>query len=54
VAPPAFVAGEVAKLAPNIEVMQPWKGPAHRQASIRRVTDFLDRNTPPSGSRRAA
>jgi hypothetical protein len=36
----------VAKLAPNIEVMQQRKEPEHLQASIRRATDFLDRNNP--------
>jgi hypothetical protein len=51
---PAYAADEVAKLAPNIEVIQQWKGPAHLQAAIRRVTDFLDRHTPPAPTRRAA
>jgi hypothetical protein len=34
--------------------MQHWKGPAHLQAAIERVSAFLDRNTPPGHTRRAA
>ncbi|HYM73434.1 MAG TPA: hypothetical protein VET89_10655 [Stellaceae bacterium] len=51
---PAYVGEEVAKIAPNIEVMRPWKGPEYLPAAITRVTDFLDRNTPPGHTRRAA
>jgi len=51
---PAFIGEEVAKIGPNIEVMREWKGPAHLQAAIRRVSDFPDRNTPPDHTRRAA
>jgi hypothetical protein len=43
---PKFAADEIARLAPNIEVQHPWKGPEHLQVSIRRMTDFLDRDTP--------
>jgi hypothetical protein len=51
---PAFVGEEVAKTAPNIEVMREWKGPAHLAEAIRRVSAFLERHTPPSRTRRAA
>jgi pimeloyl-ACP methyl ester carboxylesterase len=34
------------RLAPNIEVLHPWKGPALLGTSVARVTAFLDRLTP--------
>jgi pimeloyl-ACP methyl ester carboxylesterase len=43
---PAATSEEIAKLNPKIEVQNPWKGPDHLQESIRRVRDFLIRNTP--------
>jgi hypothetical protein len=39
---------EIAKLAPNLEVQKAWRGPTHLAESIRRVTEFLTRNTPAS------
>jgi len=33
-------------LAPNLEIQKDWRGPTHLAESIRRVTDFLTRNTP--------
>jgi pimeloyl-ACP methyl ester carboxylesterase len=43
---PAKTSEEIAALAPNIEVQKDWRGPAHLDESIRRVGDFLRRNTP--------
>jgi len=43
---PAQTSAEIAALAPNIEVQTDWRGPEHLQESIRRVKDFLVRNTP--------
>jgi pimeloyl-ACP methyl ester carboxylesterase len=43
---PAAIAAEIAALAPDVAVMQEWKGPAHRDAAIVRVTTFLERHTP--------
>lgn len=43
---PQAIGEEIARLAPNIEVLHPWKGPAYLQASIDRVTAFLARHTP--------
>jgi len=43
---PAAVSAEIARLAPNLEVQQNWRGPEHLAESIRRVTDFLQRHTP--------
>ena len=43
---PAETSAEIAKLAPNLEVQKDWRGPTHLAESIRRVTDFLTRNTP--------
>jgi pimeloyl-ACP methyl ester carboxylesterase len=51
---PAVAGEEVGQLAPNAEMMREWKGPAHLQAAIRRVSDFLARHTPQDGTRRAA
>jgi pimeloyl-ACP methyl ester carboxylesterase len=46
---PAATSAEIARLAPDIEVQQDWRGPEHLQASIQRVTDFLQRHTPRAG-----
>ena len=43
---PAETSAEIAALAPNIEVQQDWRGPAHLDESIRRVRAFLERTTP--------
>ena len=45
---PAATSAEIEKLAPNLEVQKDWRGPTHLAESIRRVTDFLTRNTPSS------
>ena len=45
---PAHTSAEIAELAPNIEVQKDWRGPEFLQESIRRVHDFLARNTPKS------
>ena len=43
---PAPTSAEIAQLAPNIEVQKDWRGPTYLQDSIKRVGDFLARNTP--------
>ena len=43
---PSHTSDEIAALAPDIEVQNEWRAPAHLQASIRRVHAFLDRHTP--------
>jgi hypothetical protein len=43
---PAETSAEIARLAPNLEIQKDWRGPTHLAESIRRVTDFLTRNTP--------
>jgi pimeloyl-ACP methyl ester carboxylesterase len=43
---PAATSDEIAQLAPNLEIQKDWRGPTHLAESIRRVTDFLTRNTP--------
>jgi pimeloyl-ACP methyl ester carboxylesterase len=43
---PAHTSAEIEKLAPNLEVQKDWRGPTHLTESIRRVGDFLTRNTP--------
>lgn len=45
---PAETSAEIARLAPNLEIQKDWRGPTHLAESIRRVTDFLTRNTPKS------
>jgi len=45
---PAATSDEIASLAPNLEIQKDWRGPTHLAESIRRVTDFLTRNTPKS------
>ena len=43
---PAKTSEEIAALAPNIEVQKDWRGPTHLEESIRRVGEFLARNSP--------
>ncbi len=45
---PAETSAEIARLAPNLEIQKDWRAPTHLAESIRRVTDFLTRNTPAS------
>ena len=45
---PAETSAEIARLAPNLEIQKDWRGPTHLAESIRRVTEFLTRNTPKS------
>ncbi len=42
---PAAVSAEIARLAPDVEVQQHWRGPEHLEEAIRTVTDFLRRHT---------
>lgn len=51
---PQAIGEEVAALAPNADVMYPWKGPQHLAAAIERVTAFLARHTPSPAAARAA
>jgi pimeloyl-ACP methyl ester carboxylesterase len=43
---PAATSAEIERLAPDLEAQKDWRAPAHLAESIRRVTDFLTRNTP--------
>jgi pimeloyl-ACP methyl ester carboxylesterase len=43
---PAATSADIARLAPDIEVQERWRGPDHLAESIRRVADFLKRHTP--------
>ena len=44
---PAETSAEIVRLAPaNLEVQKDWRAPTHLAESIRRVRDFLSRNTP--------
>jgi len=45
---PAETSAEIARLAPNLEIQKDWRSPTHLVESIRRVTDFLARHTPPT------
>jgi hypothetical protein len=45
---PAETSAEIARLAPNLEIQKDWRAPTHLAESIRRVTEFLNRNTPSS------
>jgi pimeloyl-ACP methyl ester carboxylesterase len=45
---PPQTSAELEKLAPNLEVQRDWRAPTHLDESIRRVGDFLARNTPKS------
>ena len=42
---PAVVSDELAR-APDVEVLSPWKGLAHREHAMRRVREFLLKHTP--------
>ena len=42
---PGEVSADLA-LAPNVQVLAPWKGPALRGAAMRRVREFLIANEP--------
>jgi len=43
---PKATSDEIARLAPNLEVQDPWKGPDHLQEAIKRVGAFLTKHTP--------
>jgi pimeloyl-ACP methyl ester carboxylesterase len=43
---PAATSAEIARIAPNIEVQKDWRAPTYLAESIRKVGDFLVRNTP--------
>jgi pimeloyl-ACP methyl ester carboxylesterase len=43
---PRAISDEIARLAPNLEVQEAWRGSEHLQEAIRRVRDFLTRHTP--------
>jgi pimeloyl-ACP methyl ester carboxylesterase len=43
---PTAIGEEIARLAPNAEVLREWKGPAHKPATIERVRSFLAAHTP--------
>ena len=43
---PAETSAEIARLAPNLEIQKDWRAPTHLAESIRRVGEFLTRNTP--------
>jgi pimeloyl-ACP methyl ester carboxylesterase len=43
---PTAIGEEIVRLAPDVEVLRDWKGPAHKPASIERVREFLAKHTP--------
>jgi pimeloyl-ACP methyl ester carboxylesterase len=43
---PRVTSDEIARLAPDIEIQTPWKGPTHLAESVKRVGAFLRRHTP--------
>lgn len=43
---PACTSFELAHLLPDVQVVYPWKGPAHLDAQLHAVRAFLDRHTP--------
>ena len=43
---PTAIGEEIVRLAPKVEVLRDWKGPAHKPASIARVRAFLAAHTP--------
>jgi len=43
---PAPISDEIASLAPQTEVVAPWKGDGHKQEAMDRVREFLIRNEP--------
>ena len=47
---PGAISDEIARLAPNIAVLDPWKGPDHLASTAERVERFLARHDPaPTG-----
>jgi pimeloyl-ACP methyl ester carboxylesterase len=44
---PAVTGDELAKILPNVEHLQNWKGPEHLDIQRHTVTDFLAKHTPP-------
>jgi pimeloyl-ACP methyl ester carboxylesterase len=50
---PAVTGQELAKLLPNNEKLDHWKGPAHLDAQRRAILGFFEKHTPPA-QRRAA
>ena len=44
---PQPVAEEIARLAPDAELVLDWTGPTHHDATVARVRAFLDTHTPP-------
>jgi pimeloyl-ACP methyl ester carboxylesterase len=45
---PAATSAELAQLLPDVEVLDPWRGPDHLAEQDRRVTGFLRAHTPTS------
>lgn len=45
---PAHTSDEIIALAPNLEVQKDWRGPEFLSESIKRIRDFLEKNTPKS------
>ena len=43
---PACTSDELAQLLPGVEILYPWKGPAHLDAQLKAVRDFLGKHTP--------
>lgn len=43
---PAEIGAELARLSPNSETIEPWKGPDHRDESMLAVRDYLVSHTP--------
>ena len=43
---PAVIGAELAELLPNMEQMNPWKGPEHLDEQCDRVITFLEKHTP--------
>jgi pimeloyl-ACP methyl ester carboxylesterase len=43
---PTAIGEEIVSLAPHVDVLRDWKGPAHKPASIERVRKFLAEHTP--------
>ncbi len=45
---PAETSADIARLVPQTEVLSPWKGALHRDAAIRRVSEFFIEHRPTS------
>jgi pimeloyl-ACP methyl ester carboxylesterase len=43
---PAVIGDELANLLPNSDRLNHWKGPAHLEEQLQRVTAFLEKHTP--------